>query len=112
MQMDQAEGKVDTDTLYKKIETLYAETGVQVCGTPYKPPHILFWNLSSTSGFPALSSQKNVSMVSGFSPALLNLFCENGLTAFESCTPWSNLALMLDNERYQCMAERVQSMEF
>jgi Domain of unknown function (DUF2828) len=112
MQMDQAEGnRVDTDTLYKKIETLYAETGVRVCGTPYKPPHILFWNLRSTSGFPALSSQKNVSMVSGFSPALLNLFCENGVSAFESCTPWSNLGLMLDNERYQCMAERVQCME-
>jgi hypothetical protein len=44
-------------------------------------------------------------MVSGFSPSLLNLFCEKGLNAFETCTPWSNLLLMLSDERYQCMGD-------
>ena len=115
MQMDQAETNgrsvpLDFDTLYKNVEKLYADVGLRVCGTPYKPPHILFWNLRSTTGFPALSSQTNVSMVSGFSPALLNLFCEKGLSAFESCTPWSNLLSILQGERYQCMSDFINEL--
>lgn len=102
MQMD-AGDKCDKDSLYKTMEKKYAEAGIRVHGAPYKPPHILFWNLNSTDGFPSLANQKNASMMSGFSPALLNLFCDQGLTALESCTPWSLLNKSLDNERYKIM---------
>ena len=40
-------------------------------------------------------------MMSGFSPALLNVFCEEGLTALQSCTPWSLFIKSLENERYK-----------
>ena len=89
------------------MKTKYEEAGIRVHGKPYKPPHILFWNLRSTSGFPSLANQPNVSMMSGFSPALLNLFCEQGLNALESCTPWSLLLRSLENERYKIMNERL-----
>ena len=82
MQMDAAD-KTNTsmDTLYNTVEKLFTETGKEIYGQPLKPPHILFWNMSSTKGFPCLSTAKNVSMLSGWSPALLNLFCEKGMEA-------------------------------
>lgn len=99
MQMDQADNK--SKSLMESIEAQYAEAGERLWGKPFKAPHILFWNLRSTSGFPTLSTQKNASMMSGFSPALLNLFCEEGLTALQSCTPWSLFIKSLEKERYQ-----------
>jgi Domain of unknown function (DUF2828) len=98
------------DTFYESMERKYAETGERLWGTPFKPPHILFWNLRSTSGFPCLSSQKNVSMMSGFSPALLNLFCEKGLDALQGCTPWSVLVEQMNKPRYQCLEDKVREV--
>jgi hypothetical protein len=106
MQMDRADG-TGLNCVYDNIKLKYEQAGIRVHGRPYKPPHILFWNLRSTSGFPSLSSQPNASMVSGFSPALLNLFCEQGLDALQSCTPWSLLERSLQNERYQIMEDKI-----
>jgi hypothetical protein len=86
------------------MKAKYEAAGIRVHGKGYKPPHILFWNLRSTSGFPSLSNQPNASMMSGFSPALLNLFCEQGLEALQTCTPWSILNKSLENERYTIMS--------
>jgi len=112
MQIDQAGGsrKEDTDSMYDTIESMYAEAGNRLYGSPFKPPHILFWNLRSTGGFPSLSTKKNVSMMSGFSPALLNLFCEKGLDAFQSCTPWSILIESMNKPRYQCLEDKIKSV--
>jgi len=77
-------------------------------GRPYKPPHILFWNLRSTSGFPTLSLQKNTSMMSGFSPALLNLCCDEGISALQNCTPWSLLVKSLNNPRYKILDDKIR----
>jgi hypothetical protein len=107
MQMD-AGDRCDKKVLYETMEAKYASAGVRVHGKPYKPPHILFWNLRSTSGFPSLSNQANCSMMSGFSPALLNLFCEKGMDAFESCTPWSILEQSLENKRYKIMSDKLE----
>jgi hypothetical protein len=104
MQIDEGDN-CDKNVLYEIIKVKYATTGVRLYGEPFKPPHILFWNLSSTSGFPSLSNQPNVSMMAGFSPALLNQFCEQGLDAFQSCTPWSVLEQSLENERYKIMGD-------
>ena len=110
MQMDSGD-KCNKQVLYDTMKTKYEAAGVRVHGKPYKPPHILFWNLSSSSGFPTLSNQPNCSMMSGFSPALLNLFCEQGIDALNSCTPWSLLERSLENERYKIMSDRL-SQEF
>ena len=107
MQMD-AGDKCDKQVLYDTMKAKYEAAGIRVNGVPYKPPHILFWNLKSTSGFPSLANQPNASMMSGFSPALLNLFCEQGLDAFQSCTPWSLLVKSLENERYKIMSDKFE----
>ena len=107
MQIDEATDEED-NTMMGVIEARYSEAGIKVCGKPYKPPHILFWNLRSTSGFPTLSLQKNASMMSGFSPALLNLFCDEGLTALQSCSPWSLLIKALANDRYKVLDTKIR----
>ena len=105
MQIDEGD-KCDKQVLYDTMKAKYAEAGLKVNGVPYNPPHILFWNLRSTDGFPTLSSQPNTSMMSGFSPALLNLFCSEGIESLQSCSPWSLLEKSLNIDRYKIMEEK------
>lgn len=106
MQMDQGDN-CNKNTLYQVMQKKYADAGMHICGEPYKPPHILFWNLRSTSGFPSLSSAANTSMMSGFSPALLKIFCEKGMDALQTCSPWGLLEESLQNERYQVLQNKI-----
>jgi hypothetical protein len=106
MQMDSADDS-NKQVLYDIMKSKYDAAGFRVHGKPYKPPHILFWNLNSTSGFPTLSNQSNTSMMSGFSPALLNLFCDQGLDALQATTPWSLLEKSLENERYKILSDKL-----
>jgi hypothetical protein len=112
MQIDDpsVEAPSNMESFYQSMETKYAETGKRLWGTPFKPPHILFWNLRSTCGFPCLSSQKNVSMMSGFNPILLNLFCEKGLDALKGCTPWSILVEQMNKPRYKCLEDKIHEI--
>lgn len=96
-------GDKNYTSMYGMIESKYASAGMKVHGEPYTPPHIIFWNLRSTHGFPNLSKQKNTSMLSGFSPLLLNLFCEKGVSCLENFTPWTMLKESLDHPRYNVL---------
>ena len=107
MQIDKGD-RCNKSTLYDDMVKKYREAGIQVHGVPYKPPHILFWNLRSTSGFPSLSSEPNTSMMSGFSPSLLNVFCTDGITALQGCTPWSLLQKSLNEERFKILETKAQ----
>jgi hypothetical protein len=109
MQFDQC-AKDSEDCISDAIKKRYHEAGMKVWNKPFRPPHILFWNLRSTSGFPCLSSIKNVSMMSGFSPALLNSFCEEGMNAIFSCTPWTTLLMMLNKQRYNILADKLNEI--
>jgi hypothetical protein len=100
MQIDQADRTFSQKSLIGTIKKMYELAG-------YKCPHILFWNLRGTSGFPCLSSENGASMMSGFSPSLLNLFCEKGAEALETATPWNMLIESLNNERYNQMECRI-----
>ena len=106
MQIDCADHKYGS--MMDMIEKKYAETGMRLFGKPFKAPHILFWNLRSTSGFPVLSTQKNASMMSGFSAALLNLFCEEGINALQSCSPWNLFLKGLELERYNVLEQKLR----
>jgi hypothetical protein len=101
MQIDRADSSYKD--MFSIIRTKYANAGIAVCGKPYSLPHILFWNLRSTNGFPTLSNQQNTSMMSGYSPALLNLFCEDGKESFRN--PWTMLMYSLSNKRYSDVEE-------
>lgn len=99
MQFDQAE-KGKTSTMSNILEQKFHDAGIKVCGKPYKVPHILFWNLRNTDGFPVLSYSEGYSMMSGYSPQLLNVFAENGMSGLQDFTPWSVLMKSLSKERY------------
>jgi hypothetical protein len=88
------------ETLYNNINQMFAKMGERLYGEPVKSPHIILWNLRKTTGFPCLSTDKNVSMMSGFSPALLNVFCEKGVDGLREYTPFNTLIESLKNERY------------
>ena len=107
MQIDNAD--VSYRSLMDSIETQYAAAGLRLWNKPFKAPHILFWNLRSTSGFPTLSTQPNSSMMSGFSPALLNLFCDEGIESLSQCSPWSLFMKSLNSDRYKILDEHIRN---
>jgi hypothetical protein len=91
------------NTLFENIKEMFAKMGERMYGkmdSPLKPPHIVLWNLRKTTGFPSLSTDENVSMMSGFSPALLNVFCQKGINGIKQYTPWNTLNETLKNTRY------------
>ncbi len=99
------------ESLYKTIQKKYSDIGIKTCGKPYPTPHILFWNLRSTEGFPVLSSELNTTTMSGFSPALLNTFCDEGLEGLKTITPWKMLIHSLKNKRYQIMEDKIMELK-
>jgi hypothetical protein len=88
------------ETMYEQIRRKYTAVGMRMYGEPLKPPHILFWNLRSTSGFPTLSTEAGCSMMSGFDPTVLNEFCEMGVEALRDMTPYKNFVKKLSKDRY------------
>ena len=100
MQIDSQGNESLSETMWGHIERLYRDAGMRLWGRPFTPPHVLFWNLRSTSGFPVTSTQKGATMFSGFSPALLNAFCEKGMEFLQDVTPWEQLQSLLSNPRY------------
>ena len=110
MQIDEA-SRENKETLYKRINKMYHYAGMKtVYATPYKPPHILFWNLRSTSGFPTLSTQKNVTMLSGYSPVLLNAFYNKGMDAIRDYSPYKMIEDILSNDRYQVLENKITNV--
>jgi hypothetical protein len=105
MQIDQASPHDTDSVLQGGIKEEYARAGMEMYGEPFELPHIVFFNLRSTAGFPTLTTEKNVSMISGFSPAMLNLFCDKGVAALDQYTPWSMLLESLEHPRYSLLSE-------
>ena len=100
----------DFTSLYEAIKTKYDEAGIKVIQRPYKMPHIIFWNLESSDGFPALSIHPGVSMVSGYNPKMLNLFCDK-VSIGSPCgtsTPYTKLKELLNSKRYKCMEDELK----
>jgi hypothetical protein len=90
------------EDMYTKITKLYNEAGYT------DVPHLLFWNLRHTSGFPTLSSMKGATMFSGFSPLLLNSFCMKGTEALKQTSPWDSFCALVDGDRYYCLRQIVE----
>lgn len=113
MQFDEASTtkKNKQDTMYETIEKMYYDAGMKTThAKPYKVPHILFWNLRSTNGFPTLSTQKNVTMLSGYSPVLLNAFYNKGMEAIREYNPYKMIKEILSSERYDVMENKVNTI--
>ena len=103
MQINTAD-KNFNDTLYDNIKRDFAEAGLSSnWGIPYKPPHILFWNLRSTTGFPTVTTTENTTMLSGFSSSLLNVFEKKGVAELKKMTPRTMIETILNNDRYDTL---------
>ena len=110
MQFDRQHDTDTNDT--KKIEYVreiidekFHSAGMRICGKAYKAPHIIFWNLRSTDGFPELSYRPGYSMMSGYSSHPLNIFTQKELYGIESQTPWKMLKKTLNNKRYNILEQ-------
>lgn len=96
------------DTAYEKIIQKFCDAGMKTkYKKPYEPPHILFWNLRKTKGFPATSFTKNITFLSGYSSSLLNVFVTKGLNELRKTTPFSLLDNLLNIGRYSPMDENI-----
>lgn len=72
MQFDVANSGDAWATAYDNIKKYFHRIGVELHGTPFTPPPIVFWNVSSLSvGFPCAADQKGVVLLSGYSPSLM-----------------------------------------
>ena len=99
-------GSINMATMMENIKMLYNEAGLKTkWRTPYPVPHILFWNLRKTKGFPNSVHEPNTSMISGYSPVLLNTFTEKGLHELKNITHYKMLMEMLNKNRYKMIDE-------
>lgn len=93
--------RANGNTMFEEIERKFAEVGMNSrFQSPYKPPFIVFWNLRKTNGFPTSSTTKNVVMISGYSPYLLNQFLNRGIEAFTEYNSWDIMEHTLSHPRY------------
>lgn len=101
MQIDHCRQDSNTDTMFEMMEKKYYDAGLRTAyQKPYELPHIVFWNLRQTTGFPSLTTTKNTTMMSGNNPVLLNAFSEEGVESLKNITPWKMLNQHLANDRY------------
>ena len=100
MQIDCADKNGLSESFWENIKKKYYDTGMMYYGVPFNTPNILFWNMRSTNGFPVISKQNNVSMLSGFSPVLLNTFCNKGYNELEKMNSFDMLLNILNTNRY------------
>ena len=106
MQIDSSQERgYDSNTLYKNIKKMFQEKGIELYGRPFNPPNILFWNLRKTDGFPTQATEDNITMLSGYSPFLLNVLCEKGFEELKKTNSYDLLKNMLNNERYTSMED-------
>jgi hypothetical protein len=94
----------DMGTMHDKILKKYIDAGYSAV------PHLIFWNLRRTKGFPTMSSIPGATMFSGFSPLLMNSFCQEGRDALVGTNPWDSLCCLLDGARYECMGAKVKEL--
>jgi len=115
------------ETHYERLERRFAEVGVAVCGQPYAPPQIIFWNLRGNAvGFPVAKDAPNTQLLSGFSPSLLKLVLTGAeLVAEEEevtmpdgtvkvkksgPTPEQTLRAALDDEAYDAVRMKLSAL--
>ena len=109
MQIDSATSVKPNSTMFDNIKRMFEEAGMRTKHkVPYDAPHILFWNLRSTSGFPTATTTENVTMMSGFSAALLNAFCDKGVAALREMTPIKMLYDVLGHTRFDALDDIIE----
>jgi hypothetical protein len=108
MQIDLAQPGINMATTMENIKILFNEAGLKTrWRKPYTVPHILFWNLGKTNGFPNCVYNKNTSMISGYSPIMLNTFSNKGFDELKKLTPFDIILDIISNSRYQFINDHI-----
>lgn len=107
---------VTWETHLERLTRRFHEAGMQICGQPYAPPRVIFWNLrGDTVGFPCQADAPNTQMISGFSSSLLQLVLagqdltaeevvgSDGKPVREGPTPYETLRKALDDPQYDAV---------
>ena len=101
----------EQNVMFETMKQKYHNAGLRSSyHESYTLPHIVFWNLRPTQGFPSLAKTANTSMMSGNNPALLNAFCNKGFDALKDVTPWNFLKEELSNKRYDHLGNIVNNI--
>lgn len=100
MQFDDSYNNKLNEPIDKEIIEKFKNVGLKICNKPYKTPKIIFWNLRNTNGFPSVSFQPGVGMISGYSPQLMNAFIEKGEKSLHEYNPYNILKDILNTPRY------------
>jgi hypothetical protein len=101
---------VKTETWQTHIQMIreaFRRAGEDMWGAAYgwKPPRIVIWNVAATcADFHATADTEGVIMLSGWSPSLFKVLTEEGARVQ---TPAEALRIMLDDERYDPIRERL-----
>jgi hypothetical protein len=109
MQIDNLEKSI---VLKKYIDEQFAEAGLKLWEKPFNSPHIIFWNIRSTSSFPSLSIYNNCSMISGNNPNIINNFSKSKKDndIFNFVTPWNNFLKLMKNKRYNILDKQIREI--
>ena len=94
-------------THIQMIREAFKRAGEDMWGVPFVPPRIVVWNVAATSSdFHATADTEGVVMVSGWSPSLFKNLLKGEI---RSTTPLEMLRIILDDERYDAVRERLSS---
>lgn len=97
-----------SDTVMDSIISMFRDAGMKSkYATPYPTPHLVWWNLRQTTGFPTLSTMKNTTMLSGYNAALLNAFEGKGVNSLKEYTPAKLINDILCADRYKMLDRHI-----
>ena len=100
---DGASSKASNGELFHghaSIVRAYEEAG-------YPVPHIVFWNLRSSYSKPYETISEGVSVMSGYSDAMLKDFMSGKFADMAKETPWDRVNKILSEERYESVHKMV-----
>ena len=96
------------DTIMDSVIKMFHDAGMaSKYAAPYPTPHLVWWNLRKTTGFPTLSTMKNTTMLSGYNAALLNAFEGKGVDALKEYTPAKMINDILSTDRYRMLDSHI-----
>lgn len=95
----------DSATTQRTGQTLFDHISQKFQNHGYQMPRLIFWNINSRSGaIPIKSNECGVALVSGFSPAIINMVLSNELDPFRC------LLNQLNSERYQAVENAIKDV--
>ena len=104
----QLQNDFSSKTMFDTIKHYYENTGIKITGIPYSSPHIIFWNLRSTSEFPVMSNNKNISMISGSEITPLKKFYFKETKGKNCSNAWMSWIESMNKPRYAYLESKIK----